>query len=134
VCVRIQHIKHALSVRKSQDCGNIQKPACTVYPVWSQPVILRIELGRVKGRRRRKKCQNMNNIYWLIYWFNTCIIFLFIYAKFLVQDWLEDFTEPFTMTLMEFFGCTFIAFSTPFAMFVYTIARDPLRVIVLIAR
>ncbi|XP_046371674.1 gamma-secretase subunit Aph-1-like [Haliotis cracherodii] len=37
------------------------------------------------------------------------------------------------MTLMEFFGCTFIAFGPPLAMFVFTIARDPLRVIVLIA-
>jgi hypothetical protein len=37
--------------RKSN--GNIQKPARTVYPVWSLPVILRIELGRVKGRRGR---------------------------------------------------------------------------------
>ncbi|KAK7098121.1 gamma-secretase subunit Aph-1-like [Littorina saxatilis] len=37
------------------------------------------------------------------------------------------------MTIMEFFGCTFIAFGPPFAMFLFTIARDPLRVIVLIA-
>lgn len=38
------------------------------------------------------------------------------------------------MTLMEFFGCTFIAFGLPFALFIFTIARDPMRVIVLIAR
>lgn len=38
-----------------------------------------------------------------------------------------------TMTLMEFFGCTFIAFGPPFGLFVFTIARDPLRVIVLIS-
>lgn len=37
------------------------------------------------------------------------------------------------MTVMEFFGCTFIAFGPPFALFVFTIARDPLRIIVLIA-
>ena len=37
------------------------------------------------------------------------------------------------MTLMEFFGCTFIAFGPPFALFVFTIAKDPMRVIVLIA-
>ncbi|ESO95350.1 hypothetical protein LOTGIDRAFT_116865 [Lottia gigantea] len=37
------------------------------------------------------------------------------------------------MTLMEFFGCAFIAFGPPFAMFIFTIARDPLRIIVLIA-
>lgn len=37
------------------------------------------------------------------------------------------------MTLMEFFGCTFIAFGLPFGLFVFTIARDPLRVIVLIS-
>ncbi|XP_045176426.1 gamma-secretase subunit Aph-1-like isoform X2 [Mercenaria mercenaria] len=36
------------------------------------------------------------------------------------------------MTLMEFCGCTFIAFGPPFGLFVFTIARDPLRVIVLI--
>ncbi|BFZ05258.1 hypothetical protein BsWGS_08297 [Bradybaena similaris] len=37
------------------------------------------------------------------------------------------------MTLMEFFGCTCIAFGLPFALFIFTIARDPMRVIVLIA-
>ncbi|XP_014770898.1 gamma-secretase subunit Aph-1 [Octopus bimaculoides] len=37
------------------------------------------------------------------------------------------------MTMMEFFGCTFIAFGPPLAMFIFTIAPDPLRVIVLIA-
>lgn len=37
------------------------------------------------------------------------------------------------MTVMEFFGCTFIAFGPPFALFVFTIAMDPLRIIVLIA-
>ncbi|XP_064634494.1 gamma-secretase subunit Aph-1-like [Lineus longissimus] len=37
------------------------------------------------------------------------------------------------MTLMEFFGCTFIAFGPPLALFIFTIARDPLRVIVLTA-
>jgi hypothetical protein len=50
------HYKNpAVSVHKSQDCGNIQKPACTVYPVSSLPVILRIEFGLVKGRRRRRR-------------------------------------------------------------------------------
>ncbi|ELU12195.1 hypothetical protein CAPTEDRAFT_204741 [Capitella teleta] len=37
------------------------------------------------------------------------------------------------MTLMEFFGCTFIAFGPPAALFILTIANEPLRVIVLIA-
>uniref|UniRef100_A0A0B6Y6Q6 Gamma-secretase subunit Aph-1 n=1 Tax=Arion vulgaris TaxID=1028688 RepID=A0A0B6Y6Q6_9EUPU len=37
------------------------------------------------------------------------------------------------MTLMEFFGCTFIAFGLPFALFIFTIARDPMRVILFIA-
>lgn len=37
------------------------------------------------------------------------------------------------MTATVFFGCTFIAFGPAFALFVFTIARDPLRVIVLIA-
>ncbi|OWF51909.1 gamma-secretase subunit Aph-1-like [Mizuhopecten yessoensis] len=37
------------------------------------------------------------------------------------------------MTLMEFFGCTLIAFGPPFALFLFTVVRDPLRIIVLIA-
>lgn len=37
------------------------------------------------------------------------------------------------MTMMEFFGCGFIAFGAPLAMFVFTIARDPLRIIVFVA-
>lgn len=37
------------------------------------------------------------------------------------------------MTVMEFFGCTFIAFGPPFAMFIMTIARDPIRIIILIS-
>lgn len=37
------------------------------------------------------------------------------------------------MTLPEFFGCTLIAFGTPFALFVFTIANDSMRIIILIA-
>ncbi|XP_006626961.2 gamma-secretase subunit APH-1A [Lepisosteus oculatus] len=37
------------------------------------------------------------------------------------------------MTVAVFFGCTFIAFGPAFALFIFTIARDPLRVIILIA-
>ncbi|XP_013408214.1 gamma-secretase subunit Aph-1 [Lingula anatina] len=37
------------------------------------------------------------------------------------------------MALMEFFGCTFIAFGPPLALFLFTIARDPLRVIIMMA-
>ncbi|XP_032887482.1 gamma-secretase subunit Aph-1b-like isoform X1 [Amblyraja radiata] len=37
------------------------------------------------------------------------------------------------MTVAVFFGCTFVAFGPAFALFVFTIAKDPLRVIVLIA-
>ncbi|XP_019873112.2 gamma-secretase subunit Aph-1 [Aethina tumida] len=37
------------------------------------------------------------------------------------------------MTVAEFFGCTFLAFGPPFAMFVLTIAHDPVRIIILIA-
>ncbi|XP_050302016.1 gamma-secretase subunit Aph-1 [Anthonomus grandis grandis] len=37
------------------------------------------------------------------------------------------------MTVMEFFGCTFLAFGPPFAMFLFTIIQDPVRVIILIA-
>lgn len=37
------------------------------------------------------------------------------------------------MTVMEFFGCTFLAFGPPFAMFLFTIVQDPVRIIILIA-
>ncbi|XP_028829177.1 gamma-secretase subunit Aph-1b [Denticeps clupeoides] len=37
------------------------------------------------------------------------------------------------MTLAVFFGCAFIAFGPAFSLFIFTIARDPLRVIILIA-
>lgn len=37
------------------------------------------------------------------------------------------------MTLPEFFGCTFLAFGPSFAMFTFTIAHDPIRIIVLVA-
>ncbi|CAG9838678.1 unnamed protein product [Diabrotica balteata] len=37
------------------------------------------------------------------------------------------------MTVAEFFGCTFMAFGPPFAMFIFTIAHDPIRIIILIA-
>ncbi|KRT78136.1 hypothetical protein AMK59_7235 [Oryctes borbonicus] len=37
------------------------------------------------------------------------------------------------MTLVEFFGCTFLAFGPPLAMFIFTVAHDPVRIIVLIA-
>lgn len=37
------------------------------------------------------------------------------------------------MTAAVFFGCTFIAFGPAIALFLFTIAREPLRVIFLIA-
>lgn len=37
------------------------------------------------------------------------------------------------MTAAVFFGCSFIAFGPAFALFIFTIAKDPLRVIILIA-
>lgn len=37
------------------------------------------------------------------------------------------------MTVMEFFGCAFLAFGAPFAMFLFTIVHDPVRIIILIA-
>ncbi|XP_030625428.1 gamma-secretase subunit Aph-1b [Chanos chanos] len=37
------------------------------------------------------------------------------------------------MTVAVFFGCAFIAFGPAFALFIFTIAKDPLRVIILIA-
>lgn len=41
--------------------------------------------------------------------------------------------EETTMTAAVFFGCTFIAFGPAIALFLFTIAREPLRVIFLIA-
>ena len=38
------------------------------------------------------------------------------------------------MALYEFFGCAFIAFGPALAMFLLTIAKDPIRIIILIAR
>lgn len=37
------------------------------------------------------------------------------------------------MTVVEFFGCSFLAFGPPLAMFALTIAHDPIRIIILIA-
>jgi anterior pharynx defective protein 1 len=37
------------------------------------------------------------------------------------------------MTLMQFIGCTFIAFGPPFAIFCLIIASDPIRIIILIS-
>ncbi|KAL7637718.1 UNVERIFIED_CONTAM: hypothetical protein RMT77_011327 [Armadillidium vulgare] len=37
------------------------------------------------------------------------------------------------MTIAQFFGCTMIAFGPPLSMFVITIARDPVRTIMLVA-
>jgi len=37
------------------------------------------------------------------------------------------------MTAMSFFGCAFLAFGPPIAMFTFTIAHEPIRIIVLIA-
>lgn len=37
------------------------------------------------------------------------------------------------MTLPEFFGCAFLAFGPPLAMFTMTVAQDPIRVIILVA-
>lgn len=37
------------------------------------------------------------------------------------------------MTVAEFFGCAFLAFGPAIAMFTFTIAHDPIRIIILIA-
>lgn len=37
------------------------------------------------------------------------------------------------MTVVEFFGCTFLAFGPPLAMVLFTIVHDPVRIIILIA-
>lgn len=34
---------------------------------------------------------------------------------------------------MDFFGCAFLAFGTPLAMFTFTVSREPIRIIILIA-
>uniref|UniRef100_A0A1A9V6W9 Gamma-secretase subunit Aph-1 n=1 Tax=Glossina austeni TaxID=7395 RepID=A0A1A9V6W9_GLOAU len=36
------------------------------------------------------------------------------------------------MTMPEFFGCSMIAFGPPLALFIFTIANDPIRIIILI--
>jgi gamma-secretase subunit APH-1 len=36
------------------------------------------------------------------------------------------------MTIAEFFGCTFLAFGAPLAMFIFTIADSPIKIILLI--
>jgi hypothetical protein len=59
----------AVSVRKSvkiKYCKHIQKSACTVYPVWSLPVIIRI--GRVKGKKEEEEYQL--NLFLLAPFFN----------------------------------------------------------------
>ena len=38
------------------------------------------------------------------------------------------------MTVAQFFGCGLIAFGPPIVMFIVTISRDPIRVIMLVAR
>lgn len=37
------------------------------------------------------------------------------------------------MTVKEFYGCAFLAFGPPVAMFLFTIVQDPVRIIILIA-
>lgn len=37
------------------------------------------------------------------------------------------------MTLMDFFGCAFLAFGPPLVMFTFTVAVEPIRIIILIA-
>lgn len=37
------------------------------------------------------------------------------------------------MTIAEFFGCTFLAFGPPLVLFIFTVAHDPVRIIILIA-
>lgn len=38
------------------------------------------------------------------------------------------------MTLAEFIGCTLISFGPPLAMFCIVVAKDPIRIIILISR
>lgn len=36
------------------------------------------------------------------------------------------------MTIAEFVGCTFLAFGPPLSLFLFTIANDPVRIIIMI--
>lgn len=37
------------------------------------------------------------------------------------------------MTVLDFFGCAFLAFGPPLAMFTLTVSSEPMRIIILIA-
>ncbi|XP_061409650.1 gamma-secretase subunit Aph-1b-like isoform X2 [Lethenteron reissneri] len=54
-------------------------------------------------------------------------------TKWIFTDGQPERTQNKVMPLATFFGCTFIAFGPAFALFILTVARDPLRVIILIA-
>lgn len=86
----------------------------------------------IKTKLRKWKLTNLDyhfiflNYSPFIVWIRPSLFYFF--------DVSTIYQQYINMTVMEFFGCTFIAFGPPFALFVFTIARDPLRIIVLIAR
>ena len=57
----------------------------------------------------------------------TCVLFVIYRGNHIIIPRIK-------MTIMEYVGCGFIAFGLPAALFIVTIARDPLRVLVLMAR
>ena len=49
------------------------------------------------------------------------------------QNWTTSIKLR-AMTVLTFFGCVLTAFGPPLAMFIFTIAKDPVRILVLILR
>jgi hypothetical protein len=58
------------------------------------------------------------------------------YYKLIFKEKRKDFLSEFyfKMALTELVGCLLLAFGPPLALFVLTVAKDPIRVIVLITR
>jgi hypothetical protein len=65
VCTHSEHRAHTIKILQSlclsHKIVDIQRPACTVYPVWSLPVIFRIELRQAKGKKKKRKIKR-----WLV--------------------------------------------------------------------
>ena len=69
--------------------------------------------------------------YVLVFFFPVTCPFIAIQFRWHGQSEWKRETE---MALLEFFGCAFIAFGPALAMFAFTISKDPIRIIILIAR
>lgn len=61
---------------------------------------------------------------------NQCALIIFV--GILWQEHWNHTTSQFKMTVTAFFGCAFTAYGPALAMFILTIAHDPVRVIILI--